>query len=330
MTWLERQWQSRTPGAALLYPAAVLFALVAAARRALYRVGLLKRERLSVPVIVIGNIMAGGTGKTPLVLWLCEWLRTKGYRPGIVTRGYGGTASTPARARVDSDPAQFGDEAVLLAARTACPVWCGRRRAVAARALLAAHPECSVIVSDDGLQHYALARDVEIAVVDAARGHGNGWLLPAGPLREPRSRLEKVDALVIHGEGRLDTHANVRTYRMRLRGETFYNLVHRARRVGANHFRDKAVHAVAGIGSPERFFRHLQGLGMRFVEHPYPDHYVYKADDLAYPGADAVVMTEKDAVKCVRFANERWWALPVDAEVDPALGALVLRKLESL
>jgi tetraacyldisaccharide 4'-kinase len=330
MTWLERQWQRRTTGAVLLFPLAALFGAVSAIRRVLYRHRILRRERLDVPVIVVGNIMAGGTGKTPLVLWLCAWLRSRGYRPGVVTRGYGGTAHEAAPVHAGSDPALYGDEAVLLAARSGCPVWAGRKRAAAGRALLAAHPECDVIISDDGLQHYALERDIEIVVVDAARGNGNGWLLPAGPLREPASRLRSVDAVVVHGLPLAEGCADVPSFGMHLVGRCFYNLLNRERRVGAEYFEHKSVHAIAGIGRPQRFFGHLQQLGMTFSAHPYPDHYAFQAADLAYGNADAIVMTEKDAVKCQRFASERCWALPVDAEVDTGLGALVLRQLESL
>jgi tetraacyldisaccharide 4'-kinase len=330
MSWLEHQWHRRTPGAALLLPLAALFGLVSSIRRSLYRHGIFKRQRLGVSVIVVGNIMAGGTGKTPLVLWLCAWLQSHGYRPGIVTRGYGGTAHEAAPVHADSDPALYGDEAVLLAARSGCPVWAGHNRAAAGRALLAAHPECDVVISDDGLQHYALERDIEIAVVDAARGHGNGWLLPAGPLREPVSRLRSVDAVVVHGSPLPEGCADVASYGMHLVGRSFYNLLNRERRAGAEYFEHKSVHAIAGIGHPQRFFRHLQQLGMTFFAHPYPDHYAYQPADLAYGNADAIVMTEKDAVKCRRFASERCWVLPVDAEVDPELGALVLRQLETL
>ena len=330
MTWLEHQWQRRTAGAALLLPLSALFGALSSARRSLYRHHLLTRERLDVPLIVVGNIMAGGTGKTPLVLWLCNWLQSHGYRPGIITRGYGGTAREAAPVYADSDPTRHGDEAVLLAWRSGCPVWTGRNRATAGRALLAAHPECNVIVSDDGLQHYALERDIEIAVIDGARGHGNGWLLPAGPLREPPSRLRSVNAVVVHGLPVPDGSADVATYGMHLVGRTFYNLLHRDRHVGPEYFTHKSVHAIAGIGHPQRFFAHLQQLGMTFSPHPYADHYPFRAEDLAYGNADAIVMTEKDAVKCQRFASERCWALPVDAEVDSELGTLVLRQLESL
>jgi len=329
MTWLERQWQHRTAAGALLYPVALVFGVLAALRRALYARHILERQRLPVPVIVVGNITVGGTGKTPLVLWLTAWLQQRGYRPGIVTRGYGGSSTGPQPVRPDSDPARCGDEAVLLAARAGCPVWMGRDRPEAGRALLAAHPECDVIVSDDGLQHYALERDVEIAVVDGARGWGNGWLLPAGPLREPLRRLRTVDAVVVQGANGINVTPGVPAYAMRLTGRTFYNLLNREHQVGPEFFQHGSVRAIAGIGHPERFFRHLQQLGITFVARSYPDHYAFRAGDVALPEADAVVMTEKDAVKCRRYATERCWVLPVDAEVDPALGALVLGKLEN-
>lgn len=328
MSWLERQWQGRTAGAALLYPLSALFGVAASVRRSLYRHRALRRERLQVPVVVVGNIRVGGTGKTPLVIWLTTWLQARGYRPGIVTRGYGGSARGPSPVAPGSDATRHGDEAVLLAARTRCPVWAGRDRAAAARALLGAHPECNLIVSDDGLQHYALDRDVEIAVVDAARGHGNGWLLPAGPLREPPSRLASVDAVVAHGRKGAALAVNVPVFAMQLAGRTFYNLLNPAHRAEPEFFAHKTVRAIAGIGHPERYFRHLQQLGMTFSARAFPDHHPYAPSDLAPEGAEAIVMTEKDAVKCQRFATERCWVLPVDAEVDPALGALVLRKLD--
>lgn len=328
MTWLERQWQHRTAAAALLFPVALVFGAVAAVRRTLYARHILQRRRLPVPVVVVGNITVGGTGKTPLVLWLAAWLQQHGYRPGIVTRGYGGSSSGPEAVRPDSDPARCGDEAVLLATRARCPVWMGRDRPAAGFALLAAHPDCNVIVSDDGLQHYALGRDVEIAVIDGARGWGNGWLLPAGPLREPVRRLDSVDAVVVQVANASEPGTSVPAYAMRLSGRTFYNLLNHEHQVGPEFFQHRSVRALAGIGHPERFFRHLQQLGITFVARSYPDHYAFRAQDVALPEVDAVVMTEKDAVKCRRYATERCWVLPVDAEVDPALGALVLAKLE--
>jgi tetraacyldisaccharide 4'-kinase len=303
-------------------PFAVVFWLVVAARRLLFRTGLLRTTRLPVPVVVVGNISAGGTGKTPLAIWLCQWLREHGYRPGIVTRGYGGSGELR-EVFAHTAPAEVGDEPVLLARRTGCPVWAGRDRVAAARALLATHPDCNVIVSDDGLQHYRLRRDVEIVVVDGNRGFGNGLPLPAGPLREPRSRLAHVDAIVVNGPARNDTSG----YAMRLEGTRFRNLLDPGRLREAADFRGLPVQAVAGIGNPQRFFEHLRGVGLEFSARAFPDHHDFTATDLAFAGE--TVMTEKDAIKCERFARETFWVLAVDAQVDPRLGALVLEKLKA-
>jgi len=334
-SWIQPHWERFTAVSALLAPISFLFRVVAAARRASYRFGLATTTRLPVPVIVVGNITAGGTGKTPLTLWLAAVLRKQGRSPGIVCRGYGGTARAPQPVRPDSDPYACGDEAVLLARRSGCPVWTGADRPAAARGLLAAAPGCDVVVSDDGLQHYALARDLEICVVDGERGFGNGWLLPAGPLRESPSRLAAFDAVVINGGSGVDRsplpairRLNAQCLGMKLEVRGFWNLQHVDRRVGVEHFRGKRVHAIAGIGNPGRFFQHLQGMGLDFVPHSFPDHHPFTASDLAYAGAEAVVMTEKDAVKCQRFAAKTCWALAVDAVPDSGLDELVLHKLD--
>jgi tetraacyldisaccharide 4'-kinase len=217
----------------------------------------------------------------------------------------------------------------MIAQRAGCPVWIGADRPAAARALLAAHPECDVIVSDDGLQHYRLARDVEIVV--SPSDCRNRWLLPAGPFREPPSRAGRADAIVIH-----DTRPPAGSERpgpppvfhMRLAGATFRNLLNPATSAGADRFRNRTIHAVAGIGRPQRFFSQLQAMGLDFTAHAFPDHHAYRASDLEFAGAEAVLMTEKDAVKCRHHADERHWALRVDAQVDPALGELVLSKLD--
>jgi tetraacyldisaccharide 4'-kinase len=304
-------------------------------RRFAYRRNWLTRMRLPVAVIVIGNITAGGTGKTPLVLWLAQFLREHGFQPGIVSRGYGGTARGPQPVDAHSDARVCGDEPLLLARRSGCPLWIGRDRVAAGRALLAAHPQCDVIVSDDGLQHYRLARDVEVAVIDGMRGFGNGLPLPAGPLREPPARLAAVDAVVIQRPPGAD-EAGIPAFRdgdkqprftMTLAGRTFHNLLNPACTAGAEHFIGQRLHAVAGIGEPQRFFRHLTRLGLAFTAHAFPDHHVFTSQDLDFADCDAVIMTEKDAVKCAQFCSERCWALPVDAEVDPQLGDVLLHKL---
>jgi tetraacyldisaccharide 4'-kinase len=323
--WLEHHWQRITLVSALLYPLSLLFRAVVALRRAAYERAILKSERLPVPVLIVGNITVGGTGKTPLVLWLAQFLVEHGFRPGIVSRGYGSAARKPHAVSPEANPARVGDEPVLLARRSGCPVWVGADRSATARALLNAHPACNAIVSDDGLQHYRMHRDVEFAVIDGARRLGNGCMLPAGPLREPTSRLRSVDAVVINdAAGPLD---NSKAFGMRLEGAEFRNLLNPDHVVGPEHFRDQRVHAVAGIGYPPRFFGHLRDLGIGFEAHAFPDHHAYTAQDLSFADAEAVLMTEKDAVKCAAFASEQHWALPVDAVPDAALGELVLRKL---
>jgi tetraacyldisaccharide 4'-kinase len=327
LAFLDRHWYRLSWLSVLLLPIAAVFGCTVALRRALYRAGVLPSYRVPVPVIVVGNITAGGTGKTPLVIWVCDFLREQGYEPGIVSRGYGGSGETMA-VRGDSAPDIAGDEPVLLAQRSRCPVWIGRSRVAAALALIAANPECNVIVSDDGLQHYRLRRDVEIAVLDGSRTTGNGLPLPAGPLRESTARLVEVDAVVVTGDTSLPG-ASAKTFAMRLEGNLFCNLLNPAFHQEAGAFHGKRVHAVAGIGNPARFFDHLQRLGLSFAAHAFPDHHAYSQADLDFRDADAIIMTEKDAIKCLRFARENHWVLPVDARVDMALGRLILEKMKT-
>ena len=312
-----------TPVTRLLVPLAILFGVVVFARRALYRMRLLQVFRVGAPVIVVGNITAGGSGKTPLVLWIVEHLRSAGWRPGVVSRGYGGSIASrgepPAEVSNGSDPAVVGDEPLLLARRAHCPVWVGADRVAAARALLVQHPECDVLVLDDGLQHYALHRDVEIAVLDV-RGFGNGRLFPAGPLREPVSRLGAVDAVVCNG---VSATAMVKGHSMRMEGSECVRLTDRVRASGAAGLGSKRIHAVAGIGDPPRFFRQLEALGFEVLPHAFPDHHAYRASDFAFGDRLPVVMTEKDAVKCTGFAEPRFWMLPVKAELDAAFGPML-------
>ncbi|GBG15724.1 tetraacyldisaccharide 4'-kinase [Novimethylophilus kurashikiensis] len=319
--WLQGQWQRFTPWQLLLLPFAGLFFVLTTIRRGLYKVGVLPSVTLPVPVVVVGNITVGGTGKTPLVLWLAAFLSSHGYRPGIISRGYGSKNAAPQAVLPDSDPTLVGDEPVLLAQRSGCPVWVSANRAEAGRALLAQFPQCDVILSDDGLQHYGLRRAMEIVVVDGARRFGNKLLLPAGPLRESRARLTKVDAVVINGES-----TTAGEYAMRLSGDRFRNLCDD--RIATPHdFAGKKIHALAGIGNPSRFFSHLRELGLTFAEHPFPDHYAFTPRDVRFEDADVVLMTEKDAVKCQAFAPAESWALVVDALLDDALGRKVLEKL---
>jgi tetraacyldisaccharide 4'-kinase len=324
--FLDRCWYGRAPESLLLLPLAFLFAMVTALRRQLYRWGWLASVRLPVPVVVVGNLTVGGSGKTPLVLWLIDQLRAAGLHPGVVSRGYGGNLEGIAPVGPDSDPAAVGDEPVLIARRAGCPVWVGRRRAAAAHSLLAAQPEVDVVIADDGLQHYALARDLEIVVVDGQRGFGNGRLLPAGPLREPVSRLREVDALVVNGGGAGAFHQPGPVFDMRLSGRRFWNLRNPNQERDADAFRDETPQAVAGIGNPQRFFVHLEALGLRVIPHPFPDHHAFVPGDLP---AGTVLMTEKDAVKCAAWAPADTWALRIDACLGEGLQSLIIDTLKA-
>ncbi|MGH8729927.1 MAG: tetraacyldisaccharide 4'-kinase [Burkholderiales bacterium] len=316
---MQAHWY-RSPNALtwLLFPFSLLFRGAVALRRLLYRAQVLRVQRLSLPIIVVGNITVGGTGKTPLVIALARRLRGLGWNPGIVSRGHGTKNEAPREINPNDDALEAGDEPVLLAEKSGAPVWTGRDRPQTARALLRAHPECDVLISDDGLQHYALARNVEIVVIDGERRFGNGLLLPAGPLREPVSRLAAADALVINGGKALTGAGLPRQFSMRLNGDVFRNVAQPDRIARADDFRGKRLHAVAAIGNPQRFFAQLKSLGLEFVATEFPDHHAFSPADLRLD-ADAVLMTEKDAVKCRSFARGDWWALPVEAEVDDEL-----------
>lgn len=282
---------------------------------------------MPVPVVIVGNISVGGTGKTPLVIQLALEMRARGLHPGIVSRGYRGDSGDVLEVTVGSDPGNVGDEPLLLARRAACPVFVGRDRVAAARSLLVSYPECDLIIADDGLQHYRLERDIEVALVDE-RGVMNGWALPAGPLREPLSRLAQVDALVLNGAAvsPAPTFPGA-TFSMRLLGECFHRLNESSITCSAADLANARLHAVAGIGSPQRFFDHLTGLGLVFSAHPFADHHDFSADEMQFAG-DAILTTEKDAVKLARLRFPLpVWVLPVTAEISPDLAAFVLEKL---
>jgi tetraacyldisaccharide 4'-kinase len=315
-----RHWGRRGALAWLLWPASLLFGLAVSFRRLLFKLRLCKSHAAGIPVIVVGNLSAGGSGKTPLVLWIANLLKEHRWKPGIVSRGYGGSLTEPREAGIASDPAEVGDEPILLARRSGCPVWVAPDRVAACRLLRDQHPECDVIVTDDGLQHYALRRDIEICVVDG-RGYGNGFLQPAGPLREPRSRLRSVDAVVTHGA------AGPRGFAMQLEGENFVRMTDARDVRPAKSFAGQKLHAVAGIGDPKRFFLQLARFGLKVVPHPFPDHHAFRAGDLDFGDAAPVVMTEKDAVKCKRFAQAHYWVFPVRVTLDPAFGRWLLEKL---
>ena len=314
-----RHWYRLSPVSVLLFPVSLVFRLLVALRRLLFRAGALPSVRLHVPVIVVGNLTVGGTGKTPLILALAEALRRKGLHPGILSRGYGGTDAGPRAVSAGEDATQVGDEPLVLAERSGCPVWIGADRAAAARALLAAHARCDVILCDDGLQHYRLQRDFEIAVEDE-RGFGNGLLLPAGPLREPPGR--RVDATVVNG-----AEPRPGAFRMRLTPAGLYRVDAHAAPLMQSELSGKKLHAVAGIGNPERFFAGLSRMGLAFSAHPFPDHHAFRAADLEFADCDFVLMTEKDAVKCRDFGRRDLIAVRVGAEFDPSLTELILERI---
>ena len=315
-----RYWYRRGAIAWLLWPASVFFAWVVVTRRILYWLRVLKSAHPGIPVIVVGNLTVGGSGKTPLVLWVAEFLKNNGWSPAIVSRGYGAKVEWPRAATVASEPEEVGDEPILLSRRSGCPVWVGADRLKVIGALKAQHPEVDVLVLDDGLQHYRLRRDVEIAVVDS-RGLGNGFLLPAGPLRESAWRLRFVDAVVSHG-------STIKGFTMQLEGEVAHRMTDARDRQPLGAWRGKKVHAVAGIGNPSRFFVHVGRLGPKVVPHPFPDHHRFIPEELEFGDEAPVLMTEKDAVKLRRYARAGWWVLPVSAKLDPAFGDWLLRKLD--
>ena len=308
--------------------------MIVGLRRLTYRWGIRPVTILPVPVIVVGNITVGGTGKTPLVIWLAEALRQRGFSVGIVSRGYGGRAGTwPRAVHRDSDPALVGDEPVLLARATNCPVSVGPDRVKAARALLAREPreQPDVLLADDGLQHHALGRIMEIVVVDGERGLGNGMCLPAGPLREGRDRLARASAVVINGGDWGDDRGAEHIFRATTSAQDARRLTSSDRKP-LDSFRGSPVHAVAAIGHPQRFFSMLEAAGLKVIPHPLPDHAPIDAADLRFDDAGPVLVTEKDAVKCERIAHDDVWCVPIELSFEPdasaGLIALVLRHIE--
>jgi len=302
-------------------PLAMLYGGVIRLRGGLYRAGWLPSVQLPVPVIVIGNLSVGGTGKTPLTIAVVEALLARGYRPGVVSRGHGGSQRDPLLLGDAPDPARVGDEPCLIHA-SGVPVAVGRDRPAAARLLLAAG--CNVLIADDGLQHYRLARDVEICVIDGIRRFGNGRLLPAGPLREPLSRLQRVDLRVCNGG-----IAEEGEYPMQLRGANVVALGD-SRQQSLAAFNGQRVHAVAAIGNPQRFFESLRAAGIELIEHAFADHHAFVPADLDFNDALPVLMTDKDAVKCQYFAQPHWWRVPVHADLPEAFYAALCARIEAL
>ncbi len=314
-TQFESSWyrSSLSVMAVLLLPMSWLFHAVTAVRRWCYRHGLFKSFGFPVPVMVVGNITVGGTGKTPCVIELARHFAAQGFHPGVVSRGYGGQGgSVPQIVTADTPILSAGDEAVLLARRCHCPVVICADRVAAVTALLKHDPSCDLVISDDGLQHYRLHRDIEIAVVDGERYFGNKCLMPAGPLREPLSRLHDVDFIVVNGG------AMSNAYTVTYEPQVWVSLADQAKQLPTNALPAQRVHAVAGIGHPAQFFNMLRVHGYNVIEHAFPDHHRFVAADLDFGDSLPVLMTAKDAVKCEAFADQRMWYLEIFARLDAA------------
>ncbi|MHB8914695.1 MAG: tetraacyldisaccharide 4'-kinase [Thiobacillus sp.] len=325
---LQSHWSRFTFISVLLLPLAGLFALAVRLRCLAYVRGWKASYAVTAPVIVVGNITAGGSGKTPLVIWLVNWLVEQGLRPGVISRGYRGTVQGCEEVRVDSQPAHVGDEPLLIHTKTQVPVVVGRDRVAAARTLLAAHPEINILVSDDGLQHYRLQRQLELAVVDAGMGFGNALPLPAGPLREPKSRLHSVDAVIYVHRSDTVQSASQECYRADYMLSRAYAISSPDVKVAVASLPFEPWLAVTGIGNPQSFLSMLRRVGWVFESKIFPDHHAFQPEDI--PRGTPVVMTEKDAVKCASFAQPDWWALELEVQPDDKLIAWLGSRIKSL
>lgn len=328
--WIHRVWYDGAASGLILWPLSAVYWLILVLRRLLYACGLVQTVKAAVPVIIVGNITAGGTGKTPTVLWLVEELRGKGFNPGIVSRGYGGgKADSSMRVEAGADPAVAGDEPVLLARRGRCPVVVDPNRARAAAMLV--EDGVDVIIADDGLQHYRLARDYEICVIDGSRGLGNRRLLPAGPLREGVTRLDSVDQVLVNGSLAVSetlTVAEQNAISFELQATEACRLNGSLTRP-IERFAATTVHAAAAIGNPRRFFDLLRAHDIQVIEHEFPDHAVLTGRDLEFGDDFEVFMTEKDAVKLGREARDKLWYIPVELAMDPVHSAPLIEQIES-
>lgn len=329
--WIHRVWYEGAASYRILLPLSALFWLLTMLRRCLYRARILGSQRAAAPVIVVGNITAGGTGKTPVTLWLARELRARGFSPGIVSRGYGGSKSGSSM-RVDpaSDPAVVGDEPVLLAMRSGCPVVVDANRVRATQMLV--EDGADLIIADDGLQHYRLQRTYEICVIDGARGLGNRHLLPAGPLRETLARLDEVDQVLVNGALRGDRDSLSVVEQNAIKFELVAceaSRLDQSKSVPIGYFAGATVHAVAGIGNPQRFFDMLRSHAIQVIEHAFADHAQLTRKDLEFRDEYDILMTEKDAVKLRKTKLDRAWQVPVELKIEPLLAGPWLEQIES-
>lgn len=321
---LPQIWYSKNVIALMLWPLSLLYQLLFKLHKLIYQLGIKKPYRSTLPVIVVGNITVGGTGKTPFTIALAELLMTNGYNPGIVSRGYKAATRTFPHVVAPDDCAKlFGDEPVLLAKKIDAPVIVSPQRKEGVKVL--EQQNCDVVICDDGLQHHALQKDIEVILVDGARRFGNGFCLPAGPLRESNKQLSKKEFVVAHG------NSDIEKYQMRLSTCEIYNLTHPQLKLNWNEIQVKQVHAVAAIGHPQRFFDTLRELGITITEHEFPDHYQYNQADFEFCDEDdLLIMTEKDAVKCRQWARDNYWVLAVKASLSENFKTDLLSRLRAL
>ena len=309
-TLIEKVWYSKNIFSLLLSPLSLIYISIIYLRYTLYQLGLISITKINVPTIVIGNIVAGGTGKTPLVIWLAKHFKDKGFLPGIVSRGYGGTyLSNIELVKPTSNPLLVGDEPVIIARNTNCPVVVAKIRAKGAKELVEKY-NCNIILCDDGMQHYSLARDIEIAVIDGQRRFGNNYCFPAGPLREPKSRIFKADLIVSKYNARTCEHKMDYTYHQ------LVSLNELSKTIPISDLHGMTVHAIAGINNPDHFFSYLRSHKLELIIHKFPDHYSYTEDDVKFDDNFPVVMTEKDAVKCLNYSSDKHWYIPISAELS--------------
>ena len=338
-SWLQRTletiWYKKGKGKWFLLPFTLLYCAIHAFQR--WKLTRSRRSKITIPVIIAGNISIGGTGKTPTVIYLAKLLKNAGYRPAIISRGYGGNAAKwPQRVTANSNPEQVGDEAVLIAERTDVPVVVGPDRYVDILYLRSKY-DCNVIISDDGLQHYRLHRDIEIVLIDTHRQLGNGWCLPAGPLRESVCRIKEVDFVLFNNGFKQNTPRKTlftqqykpkSIYSMQLSGEIIYSLRIKGRSQNVIDLSGQTIHAVTGIANPDNFYQTLERFGLQLIKHSFADHYDFKSKDLEFYDNKMVIMTEKDAVKCRRFFPKNCWYLPIEVQIDAAFDHLLLDKLK--
>ena len=322
MDTLSKLHYSKSLFPLLLFPLSAIFFLIFFIRKYLYQFNFLKSFKLNVPVIVIGNITLGGTGKTPLIIHLAKELKKNGYYPGIVSRGYGSRVIGAIEVNQKSNINEVGDEPILIQKHTHMPVFVSKDRAMAAKALIKKYKKIDVILSDDGIQHYRLMRDVEVLVIDGTRGFGNGYLLPAGPLRELKHKLNDVDAIVCNHKKVIDG-----SYLMKYKSEFLINLKTK-QKIPLSEVSLSNIHAIAGIGNPDRFFNDLKSLGLVFNSSAYQDHYRFTKKDFKTMAGKNIIMTEKDAVKCEKFAQDNFWYLPVDVDINSKFTNVILKKLK--